>query len=340
MGALPQRCFAAERTSVRMLKYIGKRLLQFIPVFFGVTLILFLISNYMPGVDPVQMKMGEKHVSPELRAAIEKQYGLDQPWYIQYGNYLVKLTRGDLGRSVLTGRPVKDILLEKYPYTLKLSLVAIGIEVVLGIGAGIISAVKQRSFWDVLVTLVTSISVSLPAFWLGLILQYTFGIWLKSATGGSFFLPISGASGAQPTWMYYLLPALTLACVSTAYTARIMRSQLLEVQSMDFVRTAKAKGLSGTRVLWGHEMKNALIPVVTYIGIDFGTMLAGAIFTETVFNWPGIGFTLSRAIFQRDFQIIIGCTTVILILVMLVNLLVDISYALLDPRIRLSGAEE
>jgi len=323
-----------------MLKYIGKRLLQFIPVFFGVTLILFLISNYMPGVDPVQMKMGEKHVSPELRAAIEKQYGLDQPWYIQYGNYLVKLTRGDLGRSVLTGRPVKDILLEKYPYTLKLSLVAIGIEVVLGIGAGIISAVKQRSFWDVLVTLVTSISVSLPAFWLGLILQYTFGIWLKSATGGAFFLPISGASGAQPTWMYYLLPALTLACVSTAYTARIMRSQLLEVQSMDFVRTAKAKGLSGTRVLWGHEMKNALIPVVTYIGIDFGTMLAGAIFTETVFNWPGIGFTLSRAIFQRDFQIIIGCTTVILILVMLVNLLVDISYALLDPRIRLSGAEE
>ena len=323
-----------------MLKYIGKRIIQFIPVFFGVTLILFLISNYMPGVDPVQMKVGEKRVTPELRAAIEKEYGLDQPWYFQYGNYLARLTRGDLGRSVLTGRPVKAIILEKYPFTLKLALVAIAIEAVLGVGAGIISAVKQRSFWDILVTLATSISVSLPVFWLGLILQYVFGIWMKNASGGVFFLPISGASGPLPTWMYYVLPALTLACVSTAYTARITRSQLLEVQNMDFVRTAKAKGLSARRILWGHEMKNALIPVVTYIGIDFGIMLAGAIFTETVFNWPGIGFTLSRAIFQRDFQVIIGITTVVLLLVMLINLLVDISYAFLDPRIRFGGMEE
>lgn len=323
-----------------MFKYIGKRFLQFIPVFFGVTLILFLISNYMPGVDPVQMKMGEKRVSPQLRAAIEKQYGLDKPWHVQYGNYLRKLAKGDLGRSVLTGRPVKDILLEKYPYTLKLSLVAIAIEIFLGLTAGIISAVKQRSFWDILVTLVTSIAVSLPVFWLGLILQYVFGILLKRATGGWFYLPISGASGSMPTWMYYILPAVTLACVSTAFTARIMRSQLLEVQGMDFVRTAKAKGLSPTRILWGHEMKNALIPVVTYIGIDFGVMIAGAIFTETVFNWPGVGFALSRAIFQRDFQIVIGCTTVILILVMIINLLVDISYAFLDPRIRFGGMED
>ena len=323
-----------------MLEYIGKRLVQFIPVFLGVTLILFLISNYMPGVDPVQMKVGEKKVSPELRAAIEREYGLDQPWYIQYANYMIKLTRGDLGKSVLTGRPVRAIILEKYPYTLKLSLVAIGIQIVVGIGAGIISAVKQRSFWDVLVTLLTSIMVSMPAFWLGLILQYIFGIWLKNTTGARFFLPISGASGAQPTWMYYILPATTLALVSTAYVARIMRSQLLEVQNQDFVRTAKAKGLSPRQILWGHEMKNALIPVATYIGIDFGVMVAGAVFTETVFNWPGIGFTLARAIFQRDFQVIIGITTVILVLVMFINLLVDISYALFDPRIRHGGMEE
>jgi len=323
-----------------VLEYIGKRLVQFIPVFLGVTLILFLISNYMPGVDPVQMKVGEKKVSPELRAAIEREYGLDQPWYIQYANYMIKLTRGDLGKSVLTGRPVRAIILEKYPYTLKLSLVAIGIQIVVGIGAGIISAVKQRSFWDVLVTLLTSIMVSMPAFWLGLILQYIFGIWLKNTTGARFFLPISGASGAQPTWMYYILPATTLALVSTAYVARIMRSQLLEVQNQDFVRTAKAKGLSPRQILWGHEMKNALIPVATYIGIDFGVMVAGAVFTETVFNWPGIGFTLARAIFQRDFQVIIGITTVILVLVMFINLLVDISYALFDPRIRHGGMEE
>jgi ABC-type dipeptide/oligopeptide/nickel transport system permease component len=323
-----------------VLEYIGKRLIQFIPVFLGVTLILFLISNYMPGVDPVQMKVGEKQVSPELRAAIEKQYGLDQPWYVQYGNYLARLTQGDLGKSVLTGRPVRDIILEKYPYTLKLSLVAIAIQIVFGIGAGIISAVKQRSFWDVLVTLLTSVTVSMPAFWMGLILQYIFGIWLKEVSGGTLYLPISGAQGAQPTWMYYILPATTLALVSTAYVARIMRSQLLEVQNMDFVRTARAKGLSPRQILWGHEMKNAIIPVATYIGIDFGVMLAGAIFTETVFNWPGIGFTLSRAIFQRDFQVIIGITTVVLVLVMFINLLVDISYALFDPRIRHGGMED
>jgi ABC-type dipeptide/oligopeptide/nickel transport system permease component len=210
----------------------------------------------------------------------------------------------------------------------------------MGIGAGIISAVKQRSFWDILVTLSTSVLVSLPVFWLGLILQFVFGIWLKNATGGRFFLPISGASGPLPTWMYYILPSITLACVSTAFTARIMRSQLLEVQGMDFVRTAKAKGLSGAQILWSHEMKNALIPVVTYIGMDFGVMIAGAIFTETVFNWPGIGFTLSRAILQRDFQVVIGVTTVILLLVMFINLIVDVSYAFFDPRIRFGGMEE
>lgn len=323
-----------------MLKYILKRVMQFIPVFFGVTLILFLVSNYMPGSDPVQIKVGEKHVTPELRAAIEAQYGLDKPWYVQYANYLVKLTQGDLGNSISTGRPVKDILLEKYPYTIKLALVAILVEIVIGVFAGIISAIKQRSFWDVLVTLATSISVSLPVFWLGLMMQYFFGIWLKDATGGAFYLPISGASGPLPTWMYYILPSITLASVSTAYSARIMRTQLIEVQGMDFVRTAKAKGLSNRRILWGHEMKNALIPVVTFIGLDFGAMFAGAVLTETVFNWPGVGYTISRAIFARDFQVVIGGVTVILFAVMIINLLVDISYAFLDPRIRFGGSED
>lgn len=323
-----------------MLKYILKRVMQFIPVFFGVTLILFLVSNYMPGSDPVQIKVGEKHVTPELRAAIEAQYGLDKPWYVQYANYLVKLTQGDLGNSISTGRPVKDILLEKYPYTIKLALVAILVEIVIGVLAGIISAIKQRSFWDVLVTLATSISVSLPVFWLGLMMQYFFGIWLKDATGGAFYLPISGASGPMPTWMYYILPSITLASVSTAYSARIMRTQLIEVQGMDFVRTAKAKGLSNRRILWGHEMKNALIPVVTFIGLDFGAMFAGAVLTETVFNWPGVGYTISRAIFARDFQVVIGGVTVILFAVMVINLLVDISYAFLDPRIRFGGSED
>lgn len=323
-----------------MLKYIGRRVLHFIPVFFGVTLILFLIANFMPGADPVQMKVGEKKVTPALRKQIEAQYGLDKPWYVQYGNYLVDLSKGDLGTSLMTGRPVKDIFIEKYPYTIKLALVAILLEVIIGIAAGIISAVRQRSFWDVLVTLTTSIAVSLPVFWLGLMMQYFFGIWMKSATNGAFYLPISGASGAQPTWMYYILPAITLASVSAAYAARIMRTQLIEVMGQDYVRTAKAKGLSSWRILTRHELKNALIPVVTFIGLDFGAMFAGAVLTETVFNWPGVGFTIARAIFQRDFQVVIGGVTVILIAVMVINLLVDISYAFLDPRIRLGGSEE
>ena len=323
-----------------MLKYIVKRVIQFIPVFFGVTLILFLIANYMPGSDPVQMKVGERKVTPELRKQIEHEYGFDRPWYVQYGDYLYKLTKGDLGTSVSTGRPVSQMLADTYPYTIKLALVAILIEIIFGIAAGVISAVKQRSFWDVLVTLLTSISVSLPVFWLGLLLQYFFGIWLKDKTGGAFYLPISGAEGALPSWQYYILPSLTLAAVSMAYAARIMRSQLMEVMSMDYVRTARAKGLSARQILMSHEMKNALIPVVTFIGMDFGAMFAGAVLTETVFNWPGVGFTIYRAISARDFAVVIGGVTVILFAVMIINLIVDISYAFLDPRIRFTGSEE
>lgn len=324
-----------------MLQYIFRRILQFVPVFFGVTLILFLVANYMPGADPIQMRIGERSIDPALKARIVAQYGLDKPWYVQYGNYIVNLSKGDLGTSIYNGRPVATIFAETYPFTIRLALAAILIEILFGIAAGIISAVKQYSIWDVLVTLTTSILVSLPVFWLGLILQYVFGIWLKNATGGAFYLPISGASGPLfPDWVYLILPGVTLASVSTAYAARIMRSQLLEVNGQDYIRTARAKGLSGRQVLFGHALKNALIPVVTFIGLDFGAMFAGAVLTETVFNWPGVGFTIARAIFQRDFPVVFGGVTVILLAVMTINLLVDISYAFLDPRIRLGGAED
>lgn len=335
-----------------MPQYILKRILQFIPVFFGVTLALFLISNFMPGADPIQMRFGERTPPPEVKAQLIEQYGLDQPWYVQYGKYLADLspvkvqdgrlayTGVDLGTSIFTGREVTQILGETYPYTIRLALVAILIEIVVGIGAGIVSAVKQYSFWDVFVTLFTSILVSLPVFWLGLVLQYVFGIWLKDVTGGAFYLPISGASGIFPEWAYLILPGITLASVSTAYAARIMRSQLLEVMGQDYIRTARAKGLSERQVLWGHSLKNALIPVVTFIGLDLGAMFAGAVLTETVFNWPGVGFTIARAIFQRDFPIVFGGVTVMLFAVMIINLIVDISYAFLDPRIRYGGSSE
>ena len=336
-------------------KYILKRVLQFIPVFLGVTLILFAMENIVPG-DPIKLMAGEKKLDPQTEITLRASYHLIEtnddgsPIYDQNGNtietpmwkryvlYINGLLHGDLGTSYQRkGQQVSDILAQKYPYTIKLAIVAIILETVVGIGAGMVSAIKRYSFWDVLVTLITSILVAMPAFWLGMLLQLFFGVVLKNATGGAFYLPISADFSPYSEfqgWVYYILPAVTLASVSTAYSARIMRSQLLEVMNQDYIRTARAKGLSRRDVIWHHALKNALIPIVTYIGNDFGAMMAGAILTETVFNWPGVGYETYRAISQRDWPIVLGSVTVIVILVMVINLLVDVSYAFLDPRIR------
>ena len=336
-------------------KYILKRVLQFIPVFLGVTLILFAMENIVPG-DPIKLIAGEKKLDPvteiNLRAAYrlietddegnvlydEGGNTIETPLWKRYVLYVNGLLHGDLGTSYQRkGQAVTDILAAKYPYTIKLAVVAIILETVVGIGAGMVSAIKRYSFWDVLVTLVTSVLVAMPAFWLGMLLQLFFGVVLKDLTGGAFYLPISADFSPYSefqSWVYYILPAITLAAVSTAYSARIMRSQLLEVMNQDYIRTARAKGLSRRDVIWHHALKNALIPVVTYIGNDFGAMMAGAILTETVFNWPGVGYETYRAISQRDWPIVLGSVTVIVVLVMIINLIVDVSYAFLDPRIR------
>jgi ABC-type dipeptide/oligopeptide/nickel transport system permease component len=324
-----------------MFQYIVRRVFQFIPVFLGVTLLLFILTRVIPG-DPIAMLSGQRAQNPLILAQMRHAYGFDLPLWQQYWNYLSAIFHGDFGTSIATGRPVSEIFLEKYPYTLKLALAAIAIEIVIGIGAGIISAVKQYSFWDVAVTLSTSLLVSLPVFWLGMILQLFFGIWLKDWTNGQFYLPISGAGGPGapfPSYVYLILPAITLASVSTAYAARIQRSQLLEVNGSDYIRTARAKGLSESAVLRRHSMKNALIPVVTFIALDLGAMMAGAILTETVFNWPGIGYTIYLAINKRDWPVVIGSTIIVTIVYMLINLVVDISYAFLDPRIRYGGSQ-
>ena len=304
-------------------KYILKRVLQFIPVFIGVNNMIYGDENGRPIYD-------------------ENGDTIPVPIWEQYIRYMDDLLHGDLGTSYQKKRPVTDIFAEKYPYTVKLAVCAICLEAVMGIGAGLVSAIKRYSFWDILVTLITSVLVAVPAFWLGMILQLTFGIWLKDLTGGAISLPISGAGGPNSQymdWVHYILPAFTLAAVSTAYTARIMRSQLLDVMNQDYIRTAKAKGLSGRAVILHHALKNALIPVVTYIGIDFGAMMAGAILTETVFNWPGVGSEIYRAISSRDWPLVMGGVTIIIVVVMVINLLVDISYAFLDPRIRLGNSK-
>jgi ABC-type dipeptide/oligopeptide/nickel transport system permease component len=324
-----------------MFQYIGKRLLQFIPVFLGVTLFLFILTRVIPG-DPVAMLSGQHSPDPRVVAQMRHAYGLDLPIWQQYVNYLRDIFQGNFGTSIATGRSVKDIFVEKYPYTVELAFAAIIVETIVGIGAGIISAVKQYSFWDVMVTLSTSLLVSLPVFWLGMLLQLFFGIWLKQWTNGQFYLPISGAGGPGspfPDYVYLILPAITLAAISTAYAARIQRSQLLEVNGSDYIRTARAKGLSERAVLWRHSMKNALIPVVTFIALDLGAMMAGAILTETVFNWPGIGYTIYLAINKRDWPVVIGSTIIVTLVYMVINLVVDISYAFLDPRIRYGSSQ-
>lgn len=317
-----------------MITYIGRRILQMIPVFIGVTILLFILRapGVLPG-DPVRMITGEKAISETLYNQIVEKYGLDKPIYVQYGHYISNLVRGDLGESYQKGRAVTTILFAKFPNTLKLALAAIIVEMFFGIAAGVISAIKRYSFWDVLVTFSTSVLVSVPVFWFGMLLQILFGIKFKQ--WGLPYLPISGMSSAEfPTSIHIILPAVTLAAVSTAYAARIMRSQLMEVMGQDYIRTASAKGLSGRRVIWSHAMKNAMIPVVTFLGLDLGAMVGGTILTETVFNWPGVGLEMFLAIGQRDWPIVMGGVIIIVLMVMVINLLVDISYAFLDPRIR------
>ncbi|MBS3957366.1 MAG: ABC transporter permease [Clostridiales bacterium] len=322
-----------------MLTYAVRRILQMIPVLIGVTLILFILRapGVLPG-DPVRMITGERAISEALREQIVAKHALDEPLYVQYAIYVQNLLQGDLGESFQRGRPVLDILAEKFPNTLRLALAAIFVEIILGIAAGIISAIRRYSFLDVLLTLSTSVLVSVPVFWLGMLFQILFGIKLKEWTGGAFFLPMSQMSSNQfPDWVHIILPAITLASVSTAYVARIMRSQMLEAMGQDYIRTAEAKGLTRRAVVFRHALKNALIPVVTFIGIDFGVMMSGAILTETVFSWPGVGREIFLAVGQRDWPIVMGGVIVIVFIVMIINLIVDLSYALLDPRIRYGG---
>lgn len=321
-----------------MLTYIARRVAQMVPVFLGVTVILFVLTAVLPG-DPLTMRAGERSLSPQARAALVSEYGLDRPLHVQYVTYLGSLLRGDLGESYVQGREVADIYRDLYPNTARLALAAILVEILIGVAAGVISAVKKYSFADVLVTLSTSILVSIPVFWLGMLMQTLFGVYFKR--WGLPYLPISGMSSARfPDWAHLIMPSIVLASVSTAYSARIMRAQLLEVLGQDYVRTALGKGLSRFAVIRRHALRNALIPVVTFMGLDFGLMMSGAVLTETIFNWPGVGFEIFRAIGRRDWPVVMGGVIVIVCVVMLVNLAVDVSYAFLDPRVRYGGRTE
>ncbi|HEX2046307.1 MAG TPA: ABC transporter permease [Acidimicrobiales bacterium] len=306
-------------------KFVVRRLLQMVLVLFGASVILFVCLFVVPG-DPIATSQGEgRQLDPATRAALERRYGLDKPLPQQYVSYVGRLAQGDLGESYVYRRSVNTILKEKLGNTARLAVAAIALQVAIGILAGIIAAVFRYSFLDVLVTLSTTIAIGVPTFVIGLALQNVFALNLG-------WLPLQGqAAGGRSI----ILPALTLAAVDTALVSRLMRGTMSEVLRADYIRTAYAKGLSKRVVILKHALRNSVIPVLTFLGISFGTLLGGALITETVFNWNGIGLALVGAIQSQDNPIVLGVVTYGVGVFVLVNLAVDIAYAFLDPRIRL-----
>jgi ABC-type dipeptide/oligopeptide/nickel transport system permease component len=296
-------------------------------VFFGATFLLFGALFLLPG-DPTQTLGSDRNLSPEVAQRVRERYHLDEPVPTQYVLYLKSLAQGDLGTSIQLDRPVRSVLEETIPWSLKLAAAAIVVEAIIGLISGVISAVKRYSFLDTLVTVSTGILIGMPVFWLGLMLQLLFGVQLRDTP---FRLPVSGVTEG---WRSYILPAIVLASVSTAVTARLTRTTMLEVLRQDYMRTAAAKGLSKRAVTYKHGLRNSLIPVVTNLGLDFGTFIGTAILTETVFSWPGVGRQLFLGIIAHDNPVIIGATILFMVAFMLVNLVIDVSYGFLDPRIR------
>jgi ABC-type dipeptide/oligopeptide/nickel transport system permease component len=302
-------------------RYIIRRLLYTIPVMLVVSLIVFGILHIAPG-DPATMLAGED-ARPEDVAAIREKYGLDQPLHVQYGVWLNNVLHGDLGRSIVTRRPVLSEALARLPSTVELAFAALFLAVVAGMIVGVISATRQYSLLDHATMILALLGISAPVFWLGLVLIFFFAVELR-------WFPTGGSGTIQQL----VLPAVTLGAASTAIIARMTRSSMLEVIRQDYIRTARAKGLWEQTVMLRHALKNALIPVVTVIGLQFGYLLAGAVITETVFSRPGLGRLLVASITSRDFPVVQGTLMLLSVSFVLINLLVDILYGYLDPRIR------
>lgn len=303
-------------------RYVIRRLLQMILVLFGTTFLIFSMVYALPG-DPFAGKCGDRGCPPEYIAAQRAKYGLDDPLFIQYANYVKNLLQGNFGESY-NGVTVASQLQQAIPITMKLTALAITFEIVIGIGAGILSGIRRNGFFDNVVLMSTLVVISIPIFVIGYVLQFTLGV-----KAGIF--PVTAGDG---TWGQLILPGLVLGSLSLAYVSRLTRTSLAENLRGDYVRTAVAKGLSRSRVIGVHTLRNSLIPVVTYIGADVGALLGGAIVTEGIFNITGIGGLTFRSIRRQEGALVVGVVTLLVLVFLLVNLLVDLLYAVLDPRIR------
>lgn len=333
-----------------MLAFLIRRIGLIIPTFIGVTIAAFSFIRVLPG-DPVLLMAGERGVSPERHVALMQQFGFDRPIYEQYLDYFFSALQGDLGNSLVTKRPVWDEFFTLFPATLELSVCAIVFAVAIGVPAGIYAATRRGSWPDQTIMGTALIGYSMPIFWWGLLLIILFsGILGWTPVSGRisllyFFKPVtgfmlidavlSGQKGAFSSAVSHLvLPTIVLGTIPLAVVARQTRSAMLEVLSEDYVRTARAKGLSPLRVVGIHALRNAMIPVITTIGLQVGVLLAGAILTETIFSWPGIGKWMVDSIFRRDYPSVQGGLLMIAVIVMTVNLIVDLLYGLVNPRIR------
>lgn len=309
-----------------MTRYIIRRLLQSILVVFGVSVLVFVIL-FQTG-DPAIL-MASPDATREEVDQLRHDLGFDRPIYVQYFEFASKAVRGDFGTSLRQGQPVFKLIRERMPATLKLALTAFVLSIVISIPVGIISATKRNSIWDNLVMGLALLGQSLPVFFLGVVLIFVFAGKLK-------WLPSYGQGDGSlvSSVKHLILPSITLATFSLARSARLVRSSLLEVLGLDFVRTARSKGLAESAVTYHHALKNALIPVITIFGLEFGTLLGGAVITETVFSWPGIGRMIILAIQQRDFPVVVGAVTVVAVIFVFLNLIVDLLYGVIDPRVR------
>jgi ABC-type dipeptide/oligopeptide/nickel transport system permease component len=310
-----------------MLSYTVRRLLQFVPLLLGVATVTFFVMHVLPG-DPVLSMVGERYDAATIER-LRADMHLDDPLLVRYLRYLGDLIRLDLGTSYVTGTPVWDSIRQRFPNTLRLAVAAMAIAIALGVSIGVLAAWRRGSPLDYLLVGGAVVGVSMPVFWLGVLLIYVFSMRLG-------VLPASGFGNGGLA--YLALPAVTLAMASTAYVARITRSSVLDEVNETYVKAARAKGARESRILVRHALRNALLPIITVVGVDFGSYLSGAVLTESIFAWPGLGrFTLD-AILKRDLPAIQGSVLVMAVLFMLVNLAVDLLYARVDPRVKLGGA--
>lgn len=303
-------------------RYLQQRLLLSVPVVILTSFVVFLMLFLIPG-DPASIYVGENQATPERLAEIRRQMGLDRPFFVQYGDFLWNAVRGDLGRSLQTNRPVTEEIADRLPNTIQLAVAAMAIAIVIGMGLGLVAGLNRGRWLDSLSMVFALLGVSVPIFWLGLLLIMLFAVRL------SWFPATS-----QPGLEGLVLPAISLALLSAATLARLFRSSVLEVMQQEFLTTARAKGLRSNAVVRRHALRNALIPVMTVIGVQFGALLSGAVITETIFARPGLGKLVVDSIQNKDIPMVQGVILVLATIYIVINLLVDLSYAIIDPRIR------